>query len=343
MNLQAAGEFGLIAALERFFPKAGTTNMFGGVLFGPGDDCAVYPIPSGDFLLLTTDMMVERRHFLRSLSSPYQIGQKLLAVNLSDIAAMGGTPGGVLLTLNLPRQLEVTWVEALYEGVSMLARQHGVPLLGGDTVESSVLSLGITAFGFTKQPPVLRSGANTGDDLWVSGTIGDGGAGLRILQERGTHIENHSWFVERYQAPTPRLELGQLLLERGIASSMIDVSDGLLQDAGHLAKKSGKKIVVYEPALPVSKGIPCEDYSAIDAMTAGDDYELLFTAKPEHREAIQGLIGQDAMPPLTRIGSVEALPAEAGEGEVFVASATGTPPRAKDLLEQVGYEHFRGE
>ncbi len=329
MELKDAGEFGLIEIIRNITsrPEAEKESI------GIGDDCAVLPVIGGESLLVSTDTMVEHRHFRRDFSSPRQIGKKLAAVNLSDIAAMGGSPRALFLTLQAPGDIPVEWIREFGAGVHESGQEFGAWIAGGDTVQSGTLAVGLTVVGTVREKPLLRSGACPGDEIWVSGTIGGAGAGLRMLESDVS--DPLAELIDRYQTPSPRIELGKKLRELGVVTAMIDVSDGLLQDAGHIASQSHCDVSIILAEVPVPAGVPFEGYSLLDAVAAGDDYELLFSVLPgktaELREA-----SESAGVPVRRIGRVIE-----GPGEVLLAVGSEAPRRAAEIVQRVGYEHFR--
>lgn len=279
------------------------------------DDAAVLSCPPGCELVLTKDAMVEGVHWLPE-DPPELVARKLLRVNLSDLAAMGADPLGYLTALALPPARDESWGAAFAAGLAIDQERFGLALLGGDCVSSpraTVLSL--TAVGTVPVGrALLRRGARPGDELWVSGTLGDAAIGLRILRGLAVPEEEAAPFVARYRLPEPRLALGRAL--RGLAHAVIDVSDGLLADLGHLCEASGTGAVVETERLPVhplARGIPgwrdC-------ALAGGDDYELLFTAPVARRPAIEELARELGLP-LTAIGRIVA------ERKVRVLDAEG--------------------
>lgn len=263
------------------------------------DDAAVLEV-GGKQLVLTHDMIVEGVHFLPS-DAAGDVAWKLVAVNLSDLAAKGARPLGALLGYSLAGQPE--WDAAFVEGFRSTLNGFGLKLLGGDTVcvpQGTPRSLGLTAIGEASAVVPSRSGARPGDHIWVSGSIGDAGAGLAVA--RG-ELEGADWLVERYRRPRPRLEAGQALAP--LVSAMTDVSDGLLIDLSRIAEASGVAAALELDAVPLSQAYidarGQEREGRISAATAGDDYELLFTADPAQAPAI--LAASDALGlPLSRIG-----------------------------------------
>lgn len=287
------GEFDLI---RRFFQRPATA----GVEVAVGDDCAVLVPTPGARWLVSSDMLVEGRHFLSTVD-PARLGHKALAVNLSDLAACGATPRGFTLALALPRADEA-WLARFAHGLWALADASGIPLVGGDTTQGP-LNLCITVFG--EAPPgqaLLRSGARVGDEVWVSGSLGDARLALEVF--RGTVALPGEAFEQVRRAmelPTPRLALGQAL--RGIATAALDISDGLLGDLGHILAASGVGVTIDVDALPRSAILAAQSRALQQTcvLAGGDDYELVFTAPPGARLPEVGV-------PLTRIGRIDAAP-----------------------------------
>lgn len=320
-------EFALIA--ELFAPLARDAPGAFGLL----DDAAVIAPPEGCELVTTVDALVEGVHF-RAEDPPELIAKKALRVNLSDLAAKGAEPAGYLLALVLPQSKDMNWLRGFARGLEEDQKAFAIPLLGGDTTRTpGPLTLSITAFGTVpKGQAIRRAGARPGDLVFVSGTIGDAGGGLAILngEAKGPRNENDS-LVARYRLPTPRLALGRAL--RGLASASLDVSDGLIADLGHIAAVSKVRIAVEAAAIPRSAALSAlwgESAEAIArAATSGDDYELAFTAPASAREAIQAAAAAASVP-VTEIGHVEA-----GEG-VHLLDETGV----ELSILRSGWTHF---
>lgn len=295
------GEFDLI---QRFFQR--DNNKLGeGVNLGIGDDCAVLTPTLGMQWLVSTDMLVEGRHFLATVD-PQRLGHKALAVNLSDLAACGATPRAFTLALALPR-VDEAFLAGFAQGLFALADQHGIALVGGDTT-AGPLNICITVMG--ELPPgtaLLRSGARVGDDVYVSGqTLGDARLALAVF--RGTASLGADQFetVRRaMECPQPRVALGQAL--RGVATSAIDVSDGLVGDLGHILQRSGVGARLNVDALPCSAVLAAQPLALRReyALAGGDDYELVFTAPASSRAAVQRASATSATP-VTCIGRIEA-------------------------------------
>lgn len=285
-----AGEFELIASV--FAPLAGE----GAPAFGLRDDAAMLAPPPGMEIVLTKDLMIAGRHFLES-DPPDRVARKLLRVNLSDLAASGAEPFGYLLGLAFPDRLDETLARALAAGLARDQETFGCRLLGGDTVSGAGrLMLSLTALGAVPEGAGLhRFGARPGDLVFVSGTIGD--AALGLMMRRG-EIAGDPHFGERLDLPSPRLALGIAL--RGIASAAIDVSDGLAADLGHLCKASGTGARIESARLPLSppaRAALADRPELIAALlTGGDDYELLFTAPPSARAAVESAARRTGTP-----------------------------------------------
>jgi len=315
------GEFELI---DKYFRRPLRRAALGG-----GDDCALLVPRPGQQLAVSTDMLVEGRHFLSTVA-PDRLGHKALAVNLSDLAAMGAEPLAFTLALALPRADEA-FIAPLADGVYALADAHGIELVGGDTT-AGPLNLCITVFG--EVPPgqaLLRSGAKVGDELWVSGQIGDARLALEVFRGRlclpGEQFEQVRRAME---LPMPRVALGVSL--RGVAHSAIDLSDGLFGDLGHVLKRSGVGAVVDVDALPRSATLAALPTALQHecVLAGGDDYELLFSAAPESAQAVRDA-GRAAGVAVTRIGRIEAGHA------LRVVDSTG---RAVEARLQA-FDHFR--
>ena len=296
---------------------------------GLADDAALLEPPPGMQLAMTKDMLVEGVHFLPH-DPAAQIAQKLLRVNLSDLAAMGADPLGYLLALARPKRLPPEWLARFCSGLADDQQEFGLHLLGGDTVSTpGPLTLSITALGAIPRGQALRRDtARLGDDLYVSGTLGDAALGLQVLQGRlSPSMAASAILVERYQQPQPRLALGRAL--RGIAHAAIDISDGLIADLGHILEASRLGAELWADAVPLSGAAARQRGAREAALTGGDDYELLFAVHPEQGPVVDA-IGQQLGLPMTRIGHLHPEPG------LHVLDRDGRPV----TVERTGWQHF---
>ena len=302
---------------------------------GPGDDAAVLPRQRGASCV-TVDAVVDGVHFRRASSRLEDVGHKALAVNLSDLAAMGARPRWALVGLGVPRGFRLGDARRLGVGFGALARATGTALVGGNVTRARELSLTVTVGGeVASRRALLRSGARPGDRVWVSGTLGDARLGLSLLERSGGHEARRlrrfprlsHGVIERQRNPVPRIELGQALV--GLASACIDLSDGLAQDAGHLAAASKVALDLDGGALPTSAALvtayPEARARARAAATGGEDYELLFTVSATREAAVRRL-GRRLRLELTAIGAVRR-----GSG-VHLRGAGTAPVRGFDHL-----------
>ena len=322
-------EFALIA--RHFAPLADTPAAL-----GLADDAALLTPPPGRQLVLSADAMVAGVHFLDNDPAD-TIARKLLRVNLSDLAAMGAEPLGFLITVALPKGFDSVWLRGFAAGLKQDRTAFDVPLLGGDTVATpGPVSLSLTILGHVEPGrALLRRGAAVGEAVWVSGTLGDAALGLGVLQGRlGGLSGRHAAFLsDRYRIPEPRLALGRALA--GVASAAIDVSDGLIQDVGHLARAAGCAALIEAPALPCSEaaGAALASDSALRTLpaTGGDDYELAFTAPAASDAAVRAAAASAGIA-VTRVGRMVAGEA----GEVSLLDDAGKAIR----LPSAGWSHF---
>jgi thiamine-monophosphate kinase len=294
-----------------------------------GDDAALFRVAPGMQLAVTTDTLVVDIHFFDG-TSQYDLGWKTLAVNLSDLAAMGAAPRWATLALTLPAADE-DWIAAFAEGFFDCAGRYGVELVGGDTTRGP-LAMTVTLFGEVPAgQAITRAGGQPGDDLWISGCPGLAALGLMCLQYR-VRLTDADLALAALHRPVPRVEAGVAL--RGIAHAMIDVSDGLGGDLAHLCECSGLGAVLDKDALPLAALIEAGAGEALACRTVlvgGDDYELLFSAPLSAREALAALAGQLDLP-LTRIGRLSEE-----TGAILLADGSGASPRPLDVC---GYDHF---
>lgn len=306
MKLAELGEFGFI---ERIRAAAAVGE---GVCHGIGDDCAVLALPDGQRLLTTKDLLIEGVHFRRDWTDSRRLGRKSVSVNVSDIAAMGGRPRHLYLGLGVPADFAVEELQLFMDGFLEAAAEYGACLVGGDTCRSpGPLLISVTAEGAVPAGRELcRGGARPGDGIYVSGTLGDSALALRQLFAGQTP---DPWLADRHCDPVARVSLGRELAEAGLASAMIDVSDGLLADLGHVLKASVVGALLEESRIPLSKAFRAalrEDVGLLQlACGGGEDYELLFTVPPERENRLPALADRLQLP-LTRIGVISP----AGDG-----------------------------
>jgi len=327
MRLSQLGEFGLIDRIRSQVPVGQ------GVRLGIGDDAAWVDHPQRSSLI-TADLLIEGIHFDLKWTSLADLGYKSLAVNISDIAAMGGTPAYVMLSLGIPANFDSTKIDELYRGINGLAKKHGVTIVGGDTNTSDLLIISVCLIGYPPKKPICRSGAHVGDDIYVTGTLGDAALGLNLLRlKRRAQSRAVAQLLKRHHRPTPRLAAGRLLAKRSLATAMIDVSDGLIQDLGHICQASAVGASLQEEKLPLSAAYRslAGDIGMRYALSGGEDYELLFCAARRKRKRIDRL-GTQAAVPITRIGI--CVPATNG---IRVIDTAG----AEVAVKAQGHDHFK--
>ena len=296
-------EFDLI---KRYFQRARPASDR--TVLGIGDDCALLTPSPGKLLAVSSDMLVEDRHFFAG-ADPFQLGHKSLAVNLSDLAAMGAVPLGFTLALALPAA-DPAWLDGFSRGLFALADAHGCELVGGDTTKGP-LNICITIFGELAPGQALRrDAARIGDDIWISGTLGDARLALAgCLGEIALDADAQALAATRLHAPTPRMALGRLLAEGRLAHAALDISDGLVGDLGHILAASKVGALLDVDALPAGPVLARQAPGLRRRFTAagGDDYELCFTAPAARREAILAA-GAQCATAVTRVGRIEAAP-----------------------------------
>jgi thiamine-monophosphate kinase len=344
MKLSELGEFGLISKIRKSFSRPSPR-----MLLGIGDDAAALRIAPSRTLLATTDMLLEGVHFDLALTDPYSLGWKSAAVNISDIAAMGGIPRFCLISLGIPAAFSVDDMTEFYRGFDTLARIHGCLIAGGDTCASRKdLVVSITVLGESEKNALLpRSGARPGDRIFVTGTLGDSAAGLALLRKRsrkgsrsgrcsgnagsGRYGAGEGRLIRKHLRPEPRVAEGRSLARARCASSLIDVSDGLSSDLLHICEESGVGAEIYADAIPLSADLLQNSRQIATtprdhALSGGEDYELLFTVPERKLKAFRSL-GLEA----SEIGVIRRK-----KGAVLVLTdgrRTELPPK--------GYDHFR--
>ncbi|GMM83510.1 thiamine-phosphate kinase [Pseudoalteromonas sp. MTN2-4] len=317
-------EFELI---NRFFTGRGITRR--DVDLGIGDDCALVTIPEGCQLAVTTDTLVEGVHFFSDIS-PKALGHRILAVNLSDLAAMGAEPAWISIGLTLPN-VDETWLEQFTEGMHDIAEYYNVQLIGGDTTQGP-LTITVCAKGIVPKGKALtRSGAKVGDWLYVTGDLGDAALAIEA-RKQGWELsdEDRSYTQKKFDYPAPQVAAGQVL--RGLANSAIDISDGLLADLNHILTHSGVGATIHADKVPLShalKNLPDEEVRLMLAMAYGDDYQLLFTVPDSNRVAVEKRLAEYGVTP-TCIGQINA---NAGDVSLLYKDKPWPFPAT-------GFEHF---
>jgi thiamine-monophosphate kinase len=311
------------------------------VVKGIGDDCAVFRSEPGMDWVTTADMMVEGVHFDLSWHGPYQLGRKAIAVNLSDIAAMGATPQFSLLCLGVPPGVDQAWLSAFLAGFCSLLGEHNCSLIGGDTISSKDLSVSVTVLGTVPSSgALLRTGARTGDTVYVSGPLGSAAAGLRLCEQGwATHAaEDQSEYgplVSCHLEPIPRVKLGKLLRQSGLVTALQDVSDGVATDLSHICTASGVGAVIEERSLPYHPVLLqlCRrrqwDMTRLQ-ISGGEDYELLFTVRNGAERELEEFLALSWDQPICRIGRIV--------DDAFVSMRT----RSGELVDisYQGYQHL---
>ncbi len=331
-KIKELGEFGLIHKLSSRIKFRAPDSIL-----GIGDDCAVYPVKSGKFEVISTDALVEDIHFKLSTTKPETLGRKALSASLSDIAAMGGTPKRIMVTLGIPKKISVSFLEKLYSGFNEICNHFNVELSGGDTVSSpKCFFINVSVIGEAKRV-FSRKGARPGDLIFVTGTLGDSSLGLKLLRKNNTRGRDQSFLINRHLDPTARVKEAEMLgRSRTEITSMIDISDGLIQDLHHICKSSKVGARIYEDRLPLSpEFIRTCDRSSISplplVLNGGEDYELLFTLPAD---GVKNLNRQflKAKVLVTQIGEILK------PGKISMKMRNGT---LKALPVSEGFNHFK--
>jgi len=333
LKINEIGEFGLIESI-----KKDCITSLKGVVKGIGDDCAVFHSSPGRVLLLTTDMLAEDIHFLRNTITPHQLGWKAIAVNLSDIAAMGGRPLVALISLAVPAQTEVEEIKELYRGMSDICGLYGVNIVGGDTVASpDNLIINVSLVGDANEQEVLyRSGARPGDKIYLTGTVGDSSAGLSILRHEISAPESlRGHFIKAHNEPEPLIETGKMIAGSRLASAMIDLSDGLLSDLGHICEESEVGALLDRTTIPLSQELKSlaahAGFDPLDfALSGGEDYGLLVTVPEANSREFERAYKKKRLTPIFMIGAIRQ---EAG---IRITNADGSV----EELAPKGFDHF---
>jgi thiamine-monophosphate kinase len=332
MKLKDLGEFGFIDKIK----LNALIRKYQG-LVGIGDDCALFKVTEGMSVLMTTDMLVERVHFLRDIMTPYQIGYKSLAVNLSDIAASGGIPKEAFISIAVPEDVSVEDLMEIYRGMKELASGFDVNITGGDTTGSlQDLIINIAVTGEVEADLVLyRSGAKEGDLICVTGCLGDSGAGLDIILHRRDEMSNFPHLINQHFMPLPHIEQGRIIAQSRLAHAMMDISDGLASDIRHICNASELGAVIYENQLPLSENFmkyvtQFKKDLLKTAIGIGEDYNLLLTVPPGNFDALKKALN-DQGHKLYNVGQMTR------QREVTIVGKEGN----KEILQLGGWDHFK--
>lgn len=332
MKLKDLGEFGFINkikidALIRKSPG----------LMGIGDDCALFKVTEGMSIILTTDMLIERVHFLRDVMTPYQIGYKSLAVNLSDIAASGGIAKEAFVSIAVPESVSVEDLLEIYRGMKELASGFDVNITGGDTtgsLQDLIINIAITG-EVEDELVLLRSGAKEDDLICVTGSLGDSAAGLDMILHRREEINNFPQLINQHLMPYPHLEQGRIIAQSRLANAMMDISDGLASDIRHICNASGLGALIYENQLPLSESI--QKYISkfkLDllrmATGIGEDYNLLVTVPSGNFDSLKNKLNNQGHD-LYAVGRMTA------DKEIMIVRKEGN----KEVLQIGGWDHFK--
>ncbi len=307
LQLGDIGEFGFIESI-----KDNCHYSLNSLIKGIGDDCAVIGPYDGHVFLITTDMLVEDIHFVLGKIDPETLGQKAMAVNLSDIAAMGGTPRHGFVSVAVPKSMDVATIHSVYNGMKAMCRKYGVNILGGDTSASpEKLIINVTLIGEAPENEVLyRKGAKPGDKIYVTGTLGDSAGGLKLIRaEVSAPAKEASILIEAHNRPIPFLEAGRIIAGSKLAGAMIDISDGLVSDLRHICHASGVGARLFYSAIPLSAGVTALAHdNGLDpyelALYGGEDYRLLITVPSKNCAECESLFEREKPCRLFKVGEI---------------------------------------
>jgi thiamine-monophosphate kinase len=331
MRVSELGEFPLIERVAQIVSVDRSD-----IIVGIGDDVAVLAGDGDNYLLATVDVQVEGVHFLPDLISPHQLGRRALAINLSDIAAMGGSARYALVSLAIPSATEVAWVEALYRGLREEADRYGTAIVGGNMAGAAERRfVDVCVLGRVRREHLLlRSGAQPGDQVLVTGELGGSAAGLRVAQRPDLAVDDQDSeaLLARYLTPTPRLAEAAVIARAGVATAMLDVSDGLSSDIGHICDSSRVGVRLWASRIPISGATRrvadlLEEPAWQLALQASDDYELCFTVRPGAAERVARQVRQETGTPVAVVGEIlfasEGRWLELGDGHEIPLEAKG--------------------
>lgn len=336
MKIEKIGEFELIERLARSLNKPGKN-----VVVGIGDDAAVIDIGTPDYMLFTTDMLIENIHFSRSYATGYQIGWRSMAANISDIAAMGGIPGVAAISFGAAGDAEVEWVEDLYKGMQELAAKYGVDIIGGDTVSSPQIIINIALTGKVSISNLsLRSHAQLCDLILTTGDFGGSAAGLEVLQKKISELgilqSEIDYVINRHLTPNPRIEASQIIAKHLLCHALTDSSDGLASDLRNIGMASGVGVNVYADKIPIhaatKKVAELANKRPLDlALQGGEDFELVFTMPPDAALDVKQEVEEKLDLPISIIGEI----VDKDQGITILH-----PDGSTEQLTQFGYNHF---
>lgn len=331
-TLKDIGEFGFIKRFSENF-KAPLPEGFEGI----GDDCAVMPFNDREVMLITTDMLIEKQHFLPDKISPFELGYKSLAVNLSDIAAMGGYPVSAFLSIGIPPETTLEWLDDFFKGIKHLADNSKTLLLGGDTTKvNQSIAINIAVIGRCQKHLIKkRRGASAGDVIVVTGYLGDSGGALQALNQNLTVTDDIQNLIQHHHMPKPHLVEGKILSSYREVTSMLDVSDGIYSDIHHIMEQSGVGAKIFIDQIPVSSALQRTSVKHnwdIDeiALTGGEDYCLLATIKKQFLQKVKDVYENLLSRPLFEIGEIT----NTGQLELFKDDKRVT-------MTKTGFDHFR--
>ncbi len=331
MKLSDIGEFGFIERFSKEF-----RSLEGDGVIGIGDDCAVIPKSETESLVVTTDLLIENVHFLKEAISPFELGYKSLAVNLSDIAAMGAGPVGSFLSLGVPKDTDLGWLDAFFDGYRDLSGREGCPLLGGDTTGSEKIVVNIAVIGSSEKERIkFRSTAEVHDHVCLVDTVGDSAGGLQVLLGNIVQGETEQYLVNRHHMPRPMVAEGKWLSRQEGVHAMIDISDGVASDLGHILEESGKGASVDLEAIPLSKQLreasSRHGWDTLElALAGGEDYSLLFTVDEKMMDEVGAGFEKEFKRPLVSIGRIT----------IGNPAITWTRGGKNVLLKGKGFQHF---
>ncbi len=332
------GEFNLIDRIKKIVPVSDNPD----IMIGMGDDTAVIRVGRNKVLLLTCDIQVEDRHFRRKFITDYQLGRRSMAVTISDIAAMGGLPSWALVSLGLPETMTVDEYDELFRGIEEELQSHSAVLVGGNLARTEgKLIVDITVLGESKPSEyVTRSGASEGDGIFVTGVVGASGAGFEVLNQFGKNFpQKYENLVHAHLMPRPRVQTGNLISGKKLATAMIDISDGIASDLYHICQSSGVGARIFRKQLPLPANIDTiSEFSEKDiidlALHSGEDYELLFTAPEKNFGRIRSEINGYCGVPVTKIG--EIISKKSGYLQIHHDGR-------EENLHPSGWDHFAGK